>query len=143
MKIIFLGHTSVHAALIAANIYLGQLQDDGLCMTEGLADVSYDLSGRPLYIGTDEAGTEVYTLGGGKDLWMVKRSINDLRDILGFKPEELIIETISSRWDWVLGVLMKIPPFIGGSHINYWASKILLSTQIDQLNQAVAKMKTA
>ncbi len=142
MKIIFLGHTSVHAALIAANIYLGKISDGKLWMIKGFADMSQDVF-QPLYIGMDAEGTEVYTLGGGKDLWMVKKSIEDLRDILGFKPDDLIIETISSRWDWILAVLIKIPPFMGGSHLNYLASKILLGTQVSELNQSVAKLKSA
>ena len=139
MKIIFLGQTSVHSALIAANIYLGRIQDNKLLMIEGLGDISKDVS-KPLYIGTDAVGTQVYTLGGGKDLWMVKKSIEDLRDILGFKPDDLLIETISSRWDRAVAILRKIPSFMGGNHINCFAAKILLRTQLKELQSSASKL---
>ncbi len=139
MKIIFLGHTSVHAALIAANIYLGKLSDDRLLMIEGLADISKDVS-QPLYIGTDIKGTEVYTLGGGKDLWMVKKSIEDLRDILGFMPDDLIIEIISSRWDRLQSMLRKVPSFLGGRRLDHLISKILLRSEVNELKSLASKL---
>ncbi len=139
MKIIFVGFTPVHAALLAANIYLGRLPASKSGVIEGWGDLSRDKS-RPLYIGTDAQGTEVYTLGGGKDLWMVKKSLEDLRDILGFKTEDLIIETVPSRWDRFLSILIKIPPFVGGVYINCWVSKILLHNKINELNRSLTKL---
>lgn len=138
MKIIFIGHTPVHTALLAAYIYLGRPHSKA-ALIKGWGDISRDKS-RPLYIGTDSRGRQIYTLGGGKDLWMVKKSLEDLRDILGFKTEDLIIETVPSRWDGFLSILIKIPPFLGGVHINAWASKILLHSKISELNQSLIKL---
>jgi hypothetical protein len=102
MKIIFLGHNPLQAALIAANLYLGKGPTQKL--PEGLNTVPYqDMLFSPIYIGSDNKGNQVYTLGGGKDLWMVKRSIEDLLNILGIEEGNLMVAPVSTSWDRVLG----------------------------------------
>ena len=62
MKIIFLGTTGVHHTLLAANLYL----TDEICdpaRMQDFADQRKDHDGKPIYVGRDEKGNEVYTLG--------------------------------------------------------------------------------
>ncbi|NLO20855.1 MAG: DUF3189 family protein [Syntrophomonadaceae bacterium] len=140
MKIIFLGHNPIQAALIAAHIYLDKLPS--LEQPESLEKLPYrDLLLGPLYIGSDSKGNQVYTLGGGKDLWMVKRSIEDLRNILSFAAGDLLVESVSTRGDRILGWLSKVPPFLGGRHLNLLARQILWRFQHRVLEELVARVK--
>ena len=140
MRIIFLGRTPLHAALMAARIYLED-QWEPAEISRGWPDLSHDLSGPPVYIGSDSGGTEVYTLGGGRDLAMVKKSIEDLRDILGFQPKDLLVIPVSTRWDGLLGLMALIPSIIGGRRLNQVASLLLLRGQEKDLIELTAKAK--
>lgn len=140
MKIIFLGHNPLHAALIAAHIYLHQLPS--LEQPESLDQVSCpDQLFSPLYIGSDNRGNQVYTLGGGKDLWMVKRSIEDLRFILGLEAGDLQVKSVSTPWDRVLGWLSRVPLTLGGGYLNRLARRILWRFQHRALEELVDQVK--
>jgi hypothetical protein len=140
MKIIFLGHNPLQAALIAANLYLGKGPTQKL--PEGLNTVPYqDMLFSPIYIGSDNKGNQVYTLGGGKDLWMVKRSIEDLLNILGIEEGNLMVAPVSTSWDRVLGWLSHRPPPLGGRHLNLLARRILWLFQHRVLQELVKQVK--
>lgn len=98
--------------MIAANIFLGRLHNPNFRYIKGFCDVAHDKSGFPIYIGEDNQSRKVYTLGVGKDVLMAKKTLEDLRDILGFTERELVIEPVSvpgeslikfcSRWPKIL-----------------------------------------
>ncbi len=140
MKIIFLGRNPVQAAMVVAQIYLGSRPS--LEQWASLADLPrpHLLSG-PIYIGSDRAGNQVYTLGGGKDLWMVKRSIEDLRNILGFRSGDLVVESVATRWDLILGWLSQVPWPWGGSYLNFLVGQILWRFQHKVLERAAAQVR--
>ncbi|MHB1421295.1 MAG: DUF3189 family protein, partial [Bacillota bacterium] len=71
MKIMYFCPTGVHASIVAAGVHLGMLDGDqpenaqkirGLPNYNSLNKEDY---GAPIYMGTDELGSEVYTLPTG------------------------------------------------------------------------------
>jgi hypothetical protein len=77
----------------------------------------------------------------GKDLWMVKRSIEDLLNILGIEEGNLMVAPVSTSWDRVLGWLSHIPPPLGGRHLNLLARRILWLFQHRVLQELVKQVK--
>lgn len=124
MIVIFLGTTAVHTALAAAHLFLGKSDLSGIST---LGDASLESQNRLLFIGTDEAGNDVFTIGAGKELLMVKKSIEDLRDLLGYKEDDLTVVATSAPGDGLLALLLKIPDALGGRAINRKLSQIILA----------------
>ncbi|MDD2586324.1 MAG: DUF3189 family protein [Syntrophomonadaceae bacterium] len=142
MKIIFLGTTGVHRALIAAHIYLNKLETNDFTFVEGFCDVMKDRSGFPIYIGDDENGNQVYTLGGGNDLPMVEKSISDLVSIFGFSSNELQVKSVNGRGDLLISIVSKIPPILVGSQINYLVSNFIIKQDFNQIFEDVEEFRT-
>ncbi len=97
MNIIFLGSTGVHQSLLAANVYIDP-QSDRNCQTlPYFNDVQQEKSGHPIYIGRDQHGRRIHSLGVGPDVKMVGKTINQLRIILDSSAEELQLIPIIIR----------------------------------------------
>lgn len=111
MNIIFLGTTGIYHTLIAAQLFLNQEQ------ANDLEKISYhdlylrELSGFPIYVGSTEEGQRVYTLGGGREVILLKKSIEDLRELSGFTQQDLIIKPLLIKSDKVIFFLYKIAAF--------------------------------
>lgn len=141
MNIIFLSNTGTHQALIAANIFLNRLHSPDFRYIEGFCDTIQDKSGFPIYIGQDHQGRKVYTLGVGKDLLMAKKSLEDLRYLLGFDEKDLIIAPICVSGQNLLMILSHWPKSLGGVHLNMWGANYLLQRNFNQLQTAVNELR--
>lgn len=141
MKIIFLGTTGVHHGLIGANIYLNRLNKSEFAFVEGFCDVAKDESGFPIYIDDDENGNQIYTMGAGKDVLMVKKSIEDLVSILGCSSSDLLVKPVSIKGERMISFISKIPGILGGSHINLFISNLILKREFHSIFEDVEKFR--
>jgi hypothetical protein len=96
MKIIFIGTTGVHQALLAANIFLGRVSNHQDIDSIDWFNTSKDPSGFPIFIGQDSCGNRVYTIGAGGDVLIAQKAIEDLVRILGFSNRDLIVKPINT-----------------------------------------------
>lgn len=140
MKVLFLGNTAVHTSLLAANIYLRQLPDLNFSQIKGFADIEQDVSAYPFLVGKDQDGTEVYTLGAGKELAMTKKSLEHLREVLGCAPHDLIVETVSMKGDNLLLLLNWLPPG-GRKLIHGLIAGLLFRPQLPKLFRQIEDLK--
>ena len=119
MNILFIGTTGVYHALVAAKLFMGiDSQKELLSMPE-LGSRLLEDSGNPIYAGKDKRGNQVYCLGVGADVNMVKKSITQFMKILGFSHKDLIVKTIQSRNEraiFRLYQLSKLPGFHAIGH---------------------------
>ncbi|MGR6836498.1 DUF3189 family protein [Syntrophomonas erecta] len=142
MKIIFIANTGVHHALVAAYIYMNRIDhQDRLNTIEGYGDMSLDASGFPIYIGTDDQGNQIYTLGVGKDVAMGQRTLEDLRALLGCSEEDLLIKPVFIDGSGWLDIVAGLPHFMGGHHINRYVSSLLVKRHFDNLCQQMRLVK--
>ncbi|HQA07715.1 MAG TPA: DUF3189 family protein [Syntrophomonadaceae bacterium] len=141
MNIMFISNTGTHHALIAANIFLGRLQKPDFRYTEGFCDSAHDKSGFPIYIGEDSKGRKVYTLGVGKDVFMAKKTLEDLRNILGFTEKELVIEPVSISGQSLIDIISHWPKKLGGDHLNVLVSTYLLRRQFQTIEKTVEDLQ--
>ena len=132
-----MGTTGVHHALIAANIYLENLPDEKYYNLRDYADLELESRGSPVYVGRDKQGRRVYSLGGGKDLGMAKKSIEDLTALLGYSSHDLLVQTVTIRGDKLLATLCGIPPVLGGRLWNCLAAAILLKNQLPSIREKI------
>jgi hypothetical protein len=137
MDIVFLGTTGVHHTLIAANLYLNNIPDGKYFDIANYADPTMEKKGVPILIGEDDQGNRIYSVGGGKDLVMARKSIEDLVVLLGFSSRDLLVEPISVRGDKVLPILCRIPLALGGRLWSRLGSIILIKGQLNQIRQTV------
>lgn len=108
MNILFIGTCGVYHPLIAAHLHLNTLNTEDYRKLKYFADQKIEASGKPLYLGTDYQANNVYTLGVGPDVDMVKKSLEDLRFILGASADELQIVPIVIKSQLLLLILHKI-----------------------------------
>ena len=140
MNIIFIANTGTHHALIAAHIYLGRLNKPDFRYVTGFGDTAADKSGFPIYIGEDQQGNRVYTLGVGKDVLMGKKSLEDLRNLLGFSEEELVIEPVSVAGQGIIMLISHWPKLLGGGYLNVKGSTFLLRRQFGVLQKTAGNL---
>ncbi|MDD4627269.1 MAG: DUF3189 family protein [Syntrophomonas sp.] len=141
MKIIFLGTTGVQHALIAAHIYLGQLRERDFASLESYCNLSKESSALPIFIGKDERGNQVFSLGVGKDLEMGQKTIDNLVSILGFSSQDLILRPVSIKGEILLVYLTKIPRFLGGQWINHFFSNIILGQELSTIKENIEQFR--
>lgn len=108
MNIIFIGTCGVYHPLIAAHLHLHSLNTDDYRSLQCFADHDLEQSGRPLFIGVDPKDNYIYALGVGPDLEMVKKSIEDLRTILGASANDLQVVPIRIKAQLLLIILHKL-----------------------------------
>lgn len=129
MTIIFLGTSGVHHALIAANIYLKKPVTDFNSIPD-FANVALESSGFPIYVGQDKEGNQVYSLGAGSDVEMAKKSIEDLRDVLGCSADDLAVKPVSVKGEKMLALLNLIPASLGGRLWHNLIPGLILKNQL-------------
>ncbi|MDD3895100.1 MAG: DUF3189 family protein [Syntrophomonadaceae bacterium] len=139
MKIIFLGTTGVHQALVAGYYYLG-FRPEGDCKNlNGFADLEMEICGFPILLGQDQKGNMVYALGCETDVLMMKKTIEQLADILGNEPNQLLVLPISIPGEKMLLWLTNIAGFTGAgkwySFISRFIVKKNLLTIFNQVKQ--------
>ena len=95
MKIVFLGTIGIYHPILAAHLYLGRELDGNNSRLSGWGDFSQEGSGDPISVGQDRFGNQVYALGAGAEVTMTRNTIEQLVEILGHSPDEVLIKTIS------------------------------------------------
>lgn len=99
MNIIFIGTTGVHHVLVAAHMYLGNEIKEDLNNIKNFNDLKQEMTGYPIFVGDDTQKNHVYTLGAGTEVQMVKRSIEQLTDIMEIPRDNLIVQPIFIKLD--------------------------------------------
>jgi len=128
MTIIFLGTSGVHHTLIAANIYLKKPVTD-LNSIPDFANIDLESSGFPIYVGEDKQGNQVYSLGAG-DVEMAKKSIEDLRNVLGRSADDLVVKPVSIKGEKLMALLNHIPASLGGRLWHRLIPALILKSQL-------------
>lgn len=128
MNILFLGTSGVHQALIAANIYLKKPVADFNSIPD-FANLALESSGFPIYAGEDEQGNQVYSLGAG-DVEMAKKSIEDLRNVLGRSADDLVVKPVSIKGEKLMALLNHIPASLGGRLWHRLIPALILKSQL-------------
>lgn len=141
MVIIFLGTTGVHHALIAANLYIKDTDINLLFLKDSFGDMTKEAMGYPIYIGKDEYGNEVYSLGVGPEIKMAEISIKNLREILGFDESKLLVFPVRIKGEWLVNIVSKLPPVLGLGYIHALVVKWVIRGQIEALNQQIDEVK--
>jgi hypothetical protein len=146
LKIIFIGTTGVHHALVAAHLLSGW-DCHGKCSSlAGFGDKVLEDSGKPFMVYEDGEGTQIYSLGVGKDVKLAERAIGQFIDILGFKPADYLIEPVSLPEEKLLWWLIKMPDHAWLRTVNsYLADKLIkwhLKHIIQSVRQAEGRMGT-
>jgi len=108
MNIIFVGTTGVHHTLVTAHEYLGTLNDNAFASLKHFADGEMESSGIPIYVGYDDYGNRVYTLGAGNDVEMVKRTLEQLVEILGYSENDLVVKPVRINGDRLIMLLHRL-----------------------------------
>ncbi len=128
MNILFLGTSGVHHALIAANIYLKKPVADFNSISD-FANLALESSGFPIYVGEDKQGNQVYSLGVG-DVEMAKKSIEDLRNVLGRSANDLVVKSVSIKGEKLMALLNHIPASLGGRLWHRLIPALILKSQL-------------
>lgn len=91
MRIIYHCYGSAHSSVIAAAIHLGHLPMDRKPQIQEIMSIAdFDASrndsiGHLYYKGKDEQGIEVFTIGMGAEMTLVKQSIFDMIELCGYE----------------------------------------------------------
>lgn len=140
MKILFLGTSGVHHPLIAAHIFLERLHKPDFRFVRGFCDTYHDESGYPIFIGSDQNGDEVYTLGVGTETEVSYKSIKNLADLVGTEGE-LTLKAVSMPGERLLYYAGKIPQLIGGRYINEYLSNYLIGKEFSRIKEEVDEFR--
>jgi hypothetical protein len=135
MNILFLGTSGVHHALIAANIYLEKPVKD-FNSIPNFANIALESSGFPIFVGEDNQGNQVYTLGAG-DVEMAKKSIEDLRNVFGRPANDLVVKPVSVKGEKLLTLLNHIPASLGGRLWHNLIPALILKGQLKRMETGI------
>lgn len=135
MNILFLGTSGVHHALIAANIYLEKPVKD-FNSIPNFANIALESSGFPIFVGEDNQGNQVYSLGAG-DVEMAKKSIEDLRNVLGRPANDLVVKPVSVKGEKLLALLNHIPASLGGRLWHNLIPALILKGQLKRMETGI------
>ncbi|MGE5391478.1 MAG: DUF3189 family protein [Deltaproteobacteria bacterium] len=141
MKVIFLGTTGVHHALVAANLYITNDIPHDPSRLPDFADQQKDHDGSPIFVGRDEKGNEVYSLGAGRDVLMAKKSIEELIGVLGFYPQDLLVKPIKVRGDIFFPFINKVSTVTSSKGIGKAVARYLASVEMDSIAAQVQGFK--
>jgi len=117
MKIFYLCPTGLHTGLVAAGIHLGRIPADKPPAGEEMSKLVREyrrhdyMLGKPVIIGRDDAGHEVFTVGVAGENAIIKKAINDLlKRVYKIRPDEyLVVDTVGLTNNWVrLGSLLSL-----------------------------------
>lgn len=140
MKVIFIGTTGVHHALVAANLLAGKGEWERYSALEGFDDCSLEKSGQPLLVHDDGKGNQIFALGVGKDLQLAHRAITQFIDLCGFKSSDLWIEPINIKGDKLFLWLVRTPDIKSFKTISHMIIESLIKRQFKHITQSVQKV---
>jgi len=141
MKVFFIGTTGVHHTLIAANLYIKNDIPRNPADIPDFADQQKDHYGKPIYVGRDDKGNDVYSLGTGKDVIMAKKSIEELVAVLGFYPHDLLVKPIKVKGDIFFPFINKVSSVFPSRSIGRAVARYLTATQMDSITGQVDGFK--
>lgn len=142
MIIVLPGTTAVHHTLVAAHLYLNTINAPDFGRLDGYCDMSMDYSGYPLYIGNDNNGNQVYTLGLGRLVEVGCHAINDFMQIMGIDSSQLLVKDIRipSELDiWAASKASRIPLGLG-SVINRLVSDYTIAREFELIKSEVRRL---
>lgn len=137
MNILFLGTSGVHHTLIAANIYLKKPVTDFNSIPD-FANIALESSGFPIYVGQDKEDNQVYSLGAGSDIDMAQKSIEDLRNVLGYSTHDLVVKPVSVKGEKLLTLLNHIPASLGGRLWHRLIPALILKSQLKTMYRDIS-----
>lgn len=141
MKVIFIGTTGVHHALIAAHVYVKNDMPEDPTALPHFADQKLDHTGTPIFVGPDQQGNEVYCLGAGRDVLMAKKSIEELMGVLGFYPYDLLVKPIKVKGDIFFPFINKVSSVIPTRIIERAMARYLVSSPMNHIVNQVEGFK--
>ncbi|MFZ5639725.1 MAG: DUF3189 family protein [Bacillota bacterium] len=109
MKIFYLCPTGLHTALVAAGIHVGRLSPDRPPseyemhkLFREFRRLDYVL-GKPVFVGIDEKGHEVFTVGVAAEHKMMKKAVEDVFDrVYNSKPGDyLVVDAAHLATGWI------------------------------------------
>ncbi len=114
MKVIYHCYGSSHSSVVAAAIHLGWLPSDRVPEPDEILGLPHydktnpDQIGICFYMGTDEAGREVYIIGMGAAKGVVRRAVESIFQICGVSRDEYtLVDTLPE-----VGIVTKIGGFL-------------------------------
>lgn len=108
MKIFYYCNWGVHSSLVAAGIHLGLLPRDRKPRPREILDlpgfdmVRQETWGRPLLVGTDKRGNQVYTFPVGNEEFLAPKSIRSMLDVFK-RPQDqvLLVDALKYTTPWM------------------------------------------
>lgn len=142
MKIILLGTTGVHHCLVLARLFLCRIDSSNKeILLPDFGETGLDRDGCPVYLGSDDAENEFYGLGMGRHIDMACKSIEQLRGILGFSREDLIVYPVRIRGEYLLFFLGKISCWPGMQKLGRSLALLLVRFQWQRLISETARLQ--
>lgn len=109
MKLVFIGTTAVHHALVAAHLYLNNAKTiEDVYALDGYCDTSLDRTGYPVYVGKDRHENKIYTLGLGSQLEVGIKAIKTFLEAMQPQSSEIQIQPIRISEEFLLFYLTKL-----------------------------------
>lgn len=142
MYVIFVGLTGVHHALIAAHVFMGDLNNTEFRLIQHFCDKDMDQKGSLFYVGKDANGVQVYTFGAGHNPELAAGIINELRDILGFAEGDLAARAVSIPGDAIIAFLSRIPHYMGGNYLQNLLGQVLVGRQFEKIKKETLAFKS-
>lgn len=141
MKVIFIGTTGVHHALVAANLLVGQGDDGRYSSLRGFADTGIESSGKPFLVSDDGRGNQVYSLGVGKDLGLAERAMGQFINILGFESSDIMVKKVPIKGDKLMLLLIALANIGWLKTISNFLAEKLIKWQLRDIKQCVQQVK--
>lgn len=138
MNILFIGTCGVYHPLVAAHLHLHKKDPVDYREVPFFGDYKLEKGGRPLAVGTDAASNQLFVLGVGPDVHMVKKSIEDLRVILGASAQELRVVPIMIKTQLLLLILHNCSGFAPFKNVFQPWITYLLNRQLPAIKKQLA-----
>lgn len=140
MKVIFIGTTGVHHALVAAHLLAGEMTGKRYSALKGFDDCRLEKNGQPLLVHDDGRGNQIFALGVGKDLQLAHRAITQFIDVCGFKSSDLWIEPVTIKGDKLFLWLVRTPDIKSLKTASHMIMERLIRWQFMNIRQTVHKV---
>jgi len=141
MNIIFLGTTGIHHTLIAAHLYLGKLEQEGYANLKFWDDRNKEVLGYPIFIDYDKKRNKIYSLGGGWEVLMTQKTIEQLVKIMDFSEQDLVVKPIFIKRERILLLLYKIGRFKIVNRLVLPVINYLIKKEFTAIKQQVEEFK--
>jgi hypothetical protein len=142
MNILFIGTTGIHHTLIAAHLYLGKPEPSHYKNIRFWGDRSREALGYPLLIDYDEQRNGIYSLGVGRDVLMVTKSIEQLVEIFNCTEGDLIVKPILIKRERILLFLHRIGRIKIVNYLLLPVIAYLLKKEFTAISQQVKDFKS-